>query len=404
MKTLLIILVLVFMPVTLFAQEQEPADAPEKQEENKNTSPAANLTPEEIAENIGKLNSRYFFERQNANTTIRKAGEAAIPLLRKLLDEENIALKIAAICLLGSVKDTESVAHIVRMQNHGSQLMRMSARQALVNFGPGILEEIDKLVASGKLKGTSVPDSVFAEAYRERLVKMISKNKLDPSDESKPYEEIKKLGKAAIPGLMALLEESMKGSKRAPVQPQDVLNALSLFDDDKRVKNQLLALYVSHAGQRYKRDIAVALARLGEDSCIEEWVESQTRNGASESTYGSIGHLFHGLKDYKNAEKWWSKAAEAAKDQNSSYNVHLYNTACAQSLGGKHDEAAKTLEKAIESGYRDFSWMSKDSDFDPIRKHPGYLKIAKKYCPELLPKEKKAENKDGEALPEDADK
>ncbi len=47
--------------------------------------------------------------------------------------------------------------------------------------------------------------------------------------------------------------------------------------------------------------------------------------------------------------------------------VH-YNLACSYSLLKMPDQGLEALKKAIQLGYRDFSFMKKDSDLDFIRK------------------------------------
>lgn len=63
------------------------------------------------------------------------------------------------------------------------------------------------------------------------------------------------------------------------------------------------------------------------------------------------------------------------------YDGDLYNAACANSLIGNLEKAVKFLQRAYEKGYDDFDWMYYDKDLDPIRNHPGYIAIEKKYRP-----------------------
>jgi tetratricopeptide (TPR) repeat protein len=53
----------------------------------------------------------------------------------------------------------------------------------------------------------------------------------------------------------------------------------------------------------------------------------------------------------------------------------LYNLACSYSLTGQSDLAVVALEKAINVGYTDFKWLSRDPDLANVRKHPGFAKI-----------------------------
>ena len=54
--------------------------------------------------------------------------------------------------------------------------------------------------------------------------------------------------------------------------------------------------------------------------------------------------------------------------------VH-YNLACSYSLTEQFDSAAAALNRALDLGYRDFKWVSKDPDLAKFRKHSLYKKI-----------------------------
>lgn len=56
----------------------------------------------------------------------------------------------------------------------------------------------------------------------------------------------------------------------------------------------------------------------------------------------------------------------------------FYNLACSYSLNGDYDLAVGSLDKALNLGYRDFSWLSRDPDLRPLRKHPLYRAIQAK--------------------------
>jgi tetratricopeptide (TPR) repeat protein len=55
--------------------------------------------------------------------------------------------------------------------------------------------------------------------------------------------------------------------------------------------------------------------------------------------------------------------------------VVFYNLACSYSLTGQFDRAALALEKALDLGYRDFAWLSKDPDLKQFRQQPAYDQI-----------------------------
>ena len=52
-----------------------------------------------------------------------------------------------------------------------------------------------------------------------------------------------------------------------------------------------------------------------------------------------------------------------------------YNLACSYSLTEQFDRAVLMLEKALQLGYRDFSWLAKDPDLRKLRQQPGYRAI-----------------------------
>jgi tetratricopeptide (TPR) repeat protein len=53
----------------------------------------------------------------------------------------------------------------------------------------------------------------------------------------------------------------------------------------------------------------------------------------------------------------------------------FYNLACSYALCSELDRAAAALQQAINLGYRDFKWLSRDPDLRPLRKHPLYRPI-----------------------------
>lgn len=55
-----------------------------------------------------------------------------------------------------------------------------------------------------------------------------------------------------------------------------------------------------------------------------------------------------------------------------------YNLACSYSLTDQFDQAAEALETAINLGYRDFTWMSRDPDLKKLRDQTEYKRIRAK--------------------------
>ena len=55
-----------------------------------------------------------------------------------------------------------------------------------------------------------------------------------------------------------------------------------------------------------------------------------------------------------------------------------YNLACSYCLTGKMDEAAESLEQALDYGYRDFKWLSEDPDLVELRANDAYQRVRSK--------------------------
>ncbi|MDR3378626.1 MAG: hypothetical protein P4M10_08070 [Verrucomicrobiae bacterium] len=56
----------------------------------------------------------------------------------------------------------------------------------------------------------------------------------------------------------------------------------------------------------------------------------------------------------------------------------FYNLACSYSLAGEMDQAIRSLERALDLGYRDFDWLAKDPDLKPLRADPAFDELKTK--------------------------
>jgi tetratricopeptide (TPR) repeat protein len=56
-----------------------------------------------------------------------------------------------------------------------------------------------------------------------------------------------------------------------------------------------------------------------------------------------------------------------------------YNLACSYALLKRHDQAIRTLRRAVELGYRDFRYMREDRDLDSIRHDPRFRQMLRDY-------------------------
>jgi tetratricopeptide (TPR) repeat protein len=79
------------------------------------------------------------------------------------------------------------------------------------------------------------------------------------------------------------------------------------------------------------------------------------------------------LGEKQRAMEWVKRLAATERDE-----PHfLYGIACLYSLIGKAEEAVFYLTRSVEFGFAHRQYLEKDSDFDPIREHPGYKALIK---------------------------
>jgi hypothetical protein len=57
--------------------------------------------------------------------------------------------------------------------------------------------------------------------------------------------------------------------------------------------------------------------------------------------------------------------------------VH-YNLACSYTLAGQLEAAARALTRALDLGFRDYRWLTRDPDLRPLREHPLYAGVRAK--------------------------
>lgn len=55
-----------------------------------------------------------------------------------------------------------------------------------------------------------------------------------------------------------------------------------------------------------------------------------------------------------------------------------FNFACSLALNGKVEAACAELDRALDLGYRDFNWLSRDPDLASLRRHPSFRKLRAK--------------------------
>lgn len=113
----------------------------------------------------------------------------------------------------------------------------------------------------------------------------------------------------------------------------------------------------------------------------EAWQEAADRYLAAEAAgvrhallHFRLGFSLHMLRRYEEALPHHLRAAH----------IHsgplridaLYNSACAHALLGRHEEALKYLQYAVDAGFRDVNHLDTDGDMDSLREDPAFKAIA----------------------------
>ncbi len=59
-----------------------------------------------------------------------------------------------------------------------------------------------------------------------------------------------------------------------------------------------------------------------------------------------------------------------------------YNLACSLALSKRKVDALRSLQRAVELGYRDFDWMAQDPDLEDLKEHPEFTALLDQLKPQ----------------------
>lgn len=59
-----------------------------------------------------------------------------------------------------------------------------------------------------------------------------------------------------------------------------------------------------------------------------------------------------------------------------------YNLACSLALSKRKADALRSLQRAVELGYRDFDWMAQDPDLEDLKEHPEFTALLAQLKPQ----------------------
>lgn len=59
-----------------------------------------------------------------------------------------------------------------------------------------------------------------------------------------------------------------------------------------------------------------------------------------------------------------------------------YNLACSLALAKRKNDALRTLQHAVELGYKDFDWMEQDPDLEGLKNQPAFVALLDQLKPQ----------------------
>ncbi|MEO6567196.1 MAG: hypothetical protein ABIO94_00420 [Opitutaceae bacterium] len=59
-----------------------------------------------------------------------------------------------------------------------------------------------------------------------------------------------------------------------------------------------------------------------------------------------------------------------------------YNLACSLALAKRKSDALRTLQHAVELGYKDLDWMQQDPDLEDLKNQPGFVALIDQLKPQ----------------------
>jgi serine/threonine protein kinase/Flp pilus assembly protein TadD len=128
-------------------------------------------------------------------------------------------------------------------------------------------------------------------------------------------------------------------------------------------------------------DLQLVYERLGETELLRDTISiaiDVLRKHLTDHPDDARGHMFYAVylartEQYEEAKQ----EAERAIELSPTDPLMMYNAACFYATIGEKQLAVETLKKAIASGYHQYEWIKRDTDFDSVRDEPGYIELMK---------------------------
>ncbi|HKS16770.1 MAG TPA: HEAT repeat domain-containing protein, partial [Planctomycetota bacterium] len=364
---------------------------------------------------LGKIKSEKVYDRVSAlygtekDVKVRAAcfayletvGLRAEGDLVVALKDEDPTIRRRAIRALGLAGSEKAIAPLAGLLNGEKAEFRAEVIEALAWIGEKAVTHLREGVKSQKTRETDASEVVALvdQLAVERIFDQMISEEGSTGTFPGQFETLAKFPRdRAMPVLWRMATESdfmirSRDSMKLPSRYSMYLQCLALLAigelGDAEALKKLQGLSFPEGEDRHREQL-VALHRLGDKSSLEKFVASELKEGrkltGDVDRNAAYRKLFNaallqarvGLKD--EALKVYQEltaAVEAAKQHLEFPDVAAayYNTACLHAGAGRNADAVKALSRAVELGFRDFDWIFKDKDLDPIRGEEGYKKL-----------------------------
>ena len=364
---------------------------------------------------LGKIKSEKVFDRVAAlyrnekDLEVRKAcfeyletvGIRAEEELLAALKDEDASIRRRAIKALGIANSLKSIGALTDLLKEPKSEIRADAVEALASIGDKAVEHLRAEVKAGRVREPDANEVIglHNQVAVERVLDTMITEGGTTGTWPGQFDGLAALGKDRVmPVLWRMITDPeyavrFRDLQKAPARYGTYLQCLAILaigqigDAESLKKLQGLSF---PPGEDRHREQMVALHRLGDPGPLGKFVEAELKEGRAllggDDRISGYRKLFNAallqarVGSREEALKTYVELTDAvmkAKHQMEFEDVAaaFYNTACLHAAAGRKAEAVAALARAVETGFRDFEWIFKDKDLDPIRGEEGYKKL-----------------------------
>ncbi|MCX7702538.1 MAG: HEAT repeat domain-containing protein [Planctomycetota bacterium] len=338
-----------------------------------------------VEELVRKLGSDFYGDRQSAQMALAEKGAAVEDVMLKLLQEsDDDSIRVAAISLLSRMNSRKAVPLLIELLEKSTRVtLRKAAIEGLSRYEPdsfsSLMEDYENL----------------NESMKKFVVKLVEKMLIEHTKKQfhggtfiifpGQFDKFKKIRKAAGAAMRRLLEE-WDSLEPEVLDPRALPILIAAAGDLKMEETKDVLRKMFDEGEPEADDAAaVSLALMGDRSRFDSLVKQYKEMAQEDSfAYATLAHLYHQVRDYKEAEGYYKKMLEVTPDSSIRANY-----ACLLSISGREKEALAEMRKALATGLAAKEWILYDGELENMRKLPEFKKLAEEYGLVLEEKEEK---------------